>query len=250
MTESDDKPSFEQNLRDYLTRFISAPRPSRGRSVRGAVLLISITSGVVVAGLIVAGGLALANHRGSATPPTGTSTASPSIAPTPATTPTPSPSSSPNAQACGTSQLRLILVRSNPSNAQQASAILGLINISTATCELEGYPGIALFGGSGLPLRVAFVRGEIYEIPDPGEQVVVLTPRGTAYFGIGWIIIDGGSVGLACVDASRLEVTLPTQSGALSLPVSINQICPPGSNLPQTPQLGVTAIGPPSAFSG
>ncbi len=122
------------------------------------------------------------------------------------------------------------------------------MNVSTTTCELEGYPGIALYGGSGQPLRVTVVRGQIYEIQDPGEQMVLLSPRGTAYFGIGWIVVDGASAGPACVDASSLKVTLPNQPGALSLPVSINQICPPGPNLPQIPQLGVTAIGPAGAF--
>jgi hypothetical protein len=62
--------------------------------------------------------------------------------------------------------------------------LLRLTNASRAGCALRGYPGVALSGSNGVPLRFTYRRGGGQMLTSSPPTRVWLRPGATAYLGI------------------------------------------------------------------
>ncbi|HEY7324329.1 MAG TPA: DUF4232 domain-containing protein [Streptosporangiaceae bacterium] len=103
-----------------------------------------------------------------------------------------------------------------------------LRNTSSASCRLQGYPGMLLLGGNGqaLPTTVVRVVSGAYLIPAVVPHRVALQPGALASFDLQY---GDNPVGVqasepyaqACPSAASAEVTLPNATGHSVVPVSM-----------------------------
>jgi hypothetical protein len=85
---------------------------------------------------------------------------------------------------CLSSQLRLSVGQQVPERTQQNALLLRLKNVSRAGCALRGYPGVALSGSNGVPLRFTYRRGGDQMLTSAPPTRVWLRPGAAAYLGI------------------------------------------------------------------
>jgi Protein of unknown function (DUF4232) len=115
-------------------------------------------------------------------------------------------------------------------NGKYRAVKLAFDNQGLTSCHLSGYPSIALLDKSGTPvasivvdrvtvstLSAQLVQGPVQAAtPKPAAQVL-LTPKGEAWFQIGWSTGDG------CPVVSRISVSAPgdTESFTVNHPLTV-----------------------------
>jgi uncharacterized protein DUF4232 len=90
----------------------------------------------------------------------------------------------PYGSTCQPAALRLSLGPPVSGATSQYVTMLALTNVSAAGCDLDGYPGVAVLGGTGavLPFDVRWGGGQMLTRSVPA--LVPLAPGATAYLGI------------------------------------------------------------------
>jgi hypothetical protein len=149
-----------------------------------------------------------------------------------------SPSSSTSTTVAPTTSTTTTVVR--PANCQPAelhmvaSMISGgagtiemlvtMANTSSATCTMEGYPGIQLLSASGSPIPTTVVRGGGPEYPTPAANAppapVSLAPEQSAAFSFSYSDVPVGNE-TSCPTSARAEVTPPNDTAYAVIPMQI-----------------------------
>jgi hypothetical protein len=188
------------------------------------------------------------SHVGSQAPmPTPTTATLPPTTTTlppypPATIPGPAPAVTPT--TCSTQQLSLQADPKNPDLPVFSGASIAMfyvINISSTSCTIEGYPVVTVLS-DGNPVSLRILAGDAGPIQDPGATAVILTPQATAYFGFEWgsRANPTGEPGgpNSCPVATELEISIG--GGILqTAPNLTGWVCPGGAT--------VTSFAPPTA---
>lgn len=113
---------------------------------------------------------------------------------------------------CQPSQVRLAAGPRVSEATQQHTLLLVIRNISTASCALRGYPGIALLT-DGVRLPFSHRDGGDQMLTSRPPTVVIVPPRADAYVAIN----KNACVTFTRQIATRLELRLPGDLAALSL---------------------------------
>ena len=95
--------------------------------------------------------------------------------------------------------------------------ILTLTNTGHRSCALDGYPGLGLQDRHHRAVPSHTFWGPTWFDPDPGRQLIVLSPGETASASLAWT--SGALLGNA-VFAAYLVVTPPDDYGHLVIPLS------------------------------
>ena len=95
--------------------------------------------------------------------------------------------------------------------------ILTLTNTGQRSCSLDGYPGLGLLDRAHRAVPSHTFWGPTWFDPDPGRQLIVLSPGETASADLAWT--SGALLGHA-VFAAYLIVTPPDDFGHLVIPLS------------------------------
>jgi hypothetical protein len=103
-----------------------------------------------------------------------------------------------------------------------------LRNTSSASCRLEGYPGLQLLDGNGHPLPTTVVRAVsgAYLFPAVGPHSVALAPGAAGSFDLQYYNSPVGAAAnqpyaTACPAATQVVVTMPNSAGHSVVPVSM-----------------------------
>jgi hypothetical protein len=110
-------------------------------------------------------------------------------------------------------------VRANGTNGA-AGTIHGawlFTNLSAKACDLDGYPGIQLYGRRGRPIPTTVKRN----LP-PAPSHVKLLPGGSATFYSSYSDVPSGST--PCPTSAVIQITPPNASGSLFIPAQL-QAC-------------------------
>lgn len=110
---------------------------------------------------------------------------------------------------CGAADLRIV---QSGSSGQMGTGerTFALTNTSSAPCTLYGYPGLLLLGPTGVAVPTNTVRGGGLSFESIGPSTVVLAPRDTAYFNVGYS--DVTTVNTTCSTGTAIQVIPPTGS--------------------------------------
>jgi hypothetical protein len=174
---------------------------------------------VMVAAWVVAG--CTSPHRAASRPRTtapSASTAPPSSSaePTPTTTaiePTTTiePSLGLRLPRCHTNQ---VTVRGGSASvgAGNVVAVYVLENTSATTCRVFGYPGLQMLDSHHRPVPTTVTRGA-YMFPAKAPSRVIVLPRGSASFSIGYREVPSGEepASVQCVPSTYVEITPPDE---------------------------------------
>jgi len=169
----------------------------------------------LIFGAVVLGAVALAgcsSPRGSAsssTGPTTTATGAPSTTTAPTTTPT----TTTTIPGCTGQNYSLSLLGSQGA-AGTSELTLGLRNTASATCPLEGYPGVQLLDAAGTQLTTTVVSGDGQAFTDFAPAPVAVGPGQSAYVNLGYSDVPTGGQ-TSCPTAAALELVPPGTSTAL-----------------------------------
>ena len=132
------------------------------------------------------------------------------------------------AAACRTSQLQLALGPLVSEMTQQNTLVLVLHNISAATCDLRGYPRIALLNKHGSPLPFTYRDRGDQELTGSPPTTVVLAAAARAYLAIN----KNACVEHATAVVTRISVSPPGQTRPITRTLQgrrpIPDYCPPG----------------------
>ncbi|HUY99422.1 MAG TPA: DUF4232 domain-containing protein [Thermomicrobiaceae bacterium] len=124
---------------------------------------------------------------------------------------------------CQPAQLRAGVGSSNGATGHILT-VFTLMNTSTATCTLYGYPGMQLLDGSGNPLPTTVHRGGAgspFALLDDPAQLVYLAPGDSASFDVGFAHIPSGAYP-NCPVSAQLEITPPNDYSQLTIPAMID----------------------------
>ena len=90
-------------------------------------------------------------------------------------------------------------------------------NVSAKACDLDGYPGIQLYGRRGRPIPTTVKRN----LP-PAPSHVKLLPGGSATFYSSYSDVSSGSA--ACPTSAVIQITPPNATASLFIPAQL-QAC-------------------------
>jgi len=128
---------------------------------------------------------------------------------------------------CGQSQIG-IAATGNGAGLGHVGVLFTLRNTSSASCRLDGYPGMQLLGSNGQPLPTTVVRAGTgaYLFPAVAPHRVAMPPGATASFDLQYGDSPVGAqanepYARACPQATSAEVTLPNVSDHSVVPVSM-----------------------------
>lgn len=99
-----------------------------------------------------------------------------------------------------------------------------MTNASSATCTMQGYPGMQLLSSSGAPITTTVVRGQAH-FPNPSANeapaAISLAPGATARFSIQYSDVPVGDE-TSCPSSAKSEVTPPTDTayGVMTLKIA------------------------------
>jgi Protein of unknown function (DUF4232) len=95
--------------------------------------------------------------------------------------------------------------------------ILTLTNTGQWSCSLDGYPGLGLLDRAHRAVPSRTFWGPTWFDPDPGRQLIVLSPGETASASLAW---TSGALRGSAVFAAYLMVTPPDDFSHLVIPLS------------------------------
>lgn len=125
-------------------------------------------------------------------------------------------------EACDSSNLSVTEIAAAV-NGNYRAVKLAFNNLGAAPCKLGGYPSISLLDENGAPVASVVVdrvtaytlSAELAQKAMPAaispDAVVVLAPKGEAWFQLGWASGDG------CPAVSRISVSAPGASESFSI---------------------------------
>jgi hypothetical protein len=220
---------MDEALRDLLRRKADEMPSPRGdvppAMLRRARMRIARNSAAVAALVLVlvAGALtgyrafAGSNAEGPAGRPSAPAGVHPTHSPPAHTSPSPSnsPSGSPAAARCTVGQLHVAVAGSGGA-AGSIRVEVSMTNASSATCTLQGYPGMALLRGSSV-LHTDVVRGSSVVVPPIRVRLVTLAPGTVASYVFGYS--DVPTNGQTCPSSDGLEVTPPNAFNHATVPL-------------------------------
>lgn len=183
-----------------------------------------------LAGLCLGGLVLAACSTGSTASPKHTATTSTtSTSTTPSTTTSTSTSTSTNSSSgssttttvpggsrCMSPGLSASFVGSNGA-AGTIEATLALKNVSSASCTLDGYPGLGLLGPGNTALPTNVVRKGHFNFTSMSPSTVMLASGQSAYFNIGYSDVPSGTQA-SCPTSVSLLVTPPNSYSSLTIP--------------------------------
>lgn len=199
------------------------PGRRRARSSRSLLAVGALGLAALLAGC--SSGPPSASHTSTKhTKPTTTTRPAHSSATTsttvPPTTSTTAPATS--STLCQPSQLDLA-VAGQTGAAGTLTTTVGMTNASSATCTMQGYPGMQLLSSSGTPIPTTVVRGQAH-FPNPSANaapaLVSLTPGATARFSIQYSDVPVGGQ-TSCPSSAKSEITPPTDTGHAVMTLNI-----------------------------
>jgi hypothetical protein len=174
-----------------------------------------VAGGVALAGALALTGCSSNSSSSSSTTTSSSSTTSSSAAPTSTTASGPA--------LCQPSQLQFSIGSSNGAAGTIESG-LTLKNISTTTCQLDGYPGMQLFDANGNALPTNVVRGGgpqlMPAIANSPPTVVVLGPQQQAGFSLSYSDVPVGSQ-TSCPTSAKARVTPPNDTAFAEVALKI-----------------------------
>ena len=181
-------------------------RPAVGPRARWLVLGAAALCGGALAGCSSPPGSASSSSTGP--PTTGTRPA-----PSTTTAPTTTPTTTTTVPGCTGENYALSLLGSQGA-AGTFEVTLGLRNTSSASCPLQGYPGVQLLDATGNELTTTVVSGDGQAFTDFAPAPVVVGPEQSAYVNLGYSDVPTGSA-TSCPTAAALELIPPGTSTAL-----------------------------------
>jgi len=119
---------------------------------------------------------------------------------------------------CAASQLSLGPLRTGAASGEVLYTV-AVVNRSTTTCSLAGFPRLSLLGAGGVALAAPVRQGVAALSQSQAVRPVVLAPRGTASVTVGFA--EDPSDAAACPPARGLALGLPGAAGSLSLGVPL-----------------------------
>lgn len=115
--------------------------------------------------------------------------------------------------AAGPGRCRTSELRATASSAGVAAGSVGQTitwhSTATASCSLDGYPGLLMLDAQGRPLTTVVHRGSGTTVAARPVTLVTLSPGGTASFDLGYHDATGFSGAAPCPTSAQLEVTAP-----------------------------------------
>lgn len=126
-------------------------------------------------------------------------------------------------------------------------AIVGVRNLGSASCSLNGYPSISLIDDRNQPLATvkADTGPSSYFRSGQTPALVTLPPQGRAWFDIAWNVVpheaDGETV---CPTAARVRMTAPNDTSPVWLD---HPLTPCGGVVHVTPFRSVAEPAPPAS---
>jgi uncharacterized protein DUF4232 len=160
---------------------------------------------------------------------------------TPTTTTTTATSASAPAPPCRGTELTASVQRSGGMSSH-ALRVVALTNVSTVSCRVIGYVGLAAVGHSGaeadhdLALRVDPGGSPIMD--DPGRRPVDLAPNQSAYFGISTGLAYGGGATVITITELWILLAEADEPGPVLLTLELPATAPTGEPIP----VAVTAL--------
>jgi Protein of unknown function (DUF4232) len=169
-----------------------------------------IVTSLVLAGIATAAGCS--SPTPSATPPSNATTTT--TAPAKATTTTPTSTTSTVPGCTGSNYTLSILGTQGAAGTFEVT--FGFRNTSSATCPLDGYPGIQLLGSGGADIATDTVEGGGPSFTTFAPSTVEVAGGATAYFNMGYSDVTTGTE-TSCPTATAIEATPPGTSTALQV---------------------------------
>lgn len=207
--------------RDAFGRAIAAIDEGGRRPQRRMPLAIAAATAVALAALLVAVLLLGIRQSPTGSTPAGTISAPPttSVSPTPSEPPVAVPNRpAPTLARCHASDLsgeRAAIGAAMGS----AYSLYRLTNTSQHSCTMYGFPGLQLLDAQNQPLLTT-TRWSDGRLAQPGPVLVRLEPGQQAHFHLAVGTVPDGTKP-ACVSASKLLVTPPDETTALTITVGI-----------------------------
>lgn len=163
-------------------------------------------AGIVVGVVIVGVGSFFAGRETATTAPARTTTTTSTSARAATTTTTSTTSTTVVTATCQMSELDITQTGGGGA-AGTDERTFSLVNTSTSTCTLYGYPGLLLLGPSATAEPTTVDRGGGLTFENVAPSTVTLAPGATAYFNVGY-----SDVTPPCSTATAAEVTPPTNT--------------------------------------
>ncbi len=183
--------------------------------------------GIIVASIIVAGGLVVGGfflsewHSNSSNNANNSNNGGNTPAPTPSPTPTPAPPKPTTATTCNADELSLSTAENGGSGAGTLSQNIVLTNTGNRQCTLYGYPGVSLVNGNGNQVGLPADR-----VTDVTEKTVTLNVGASVTAAVYYPEAGNFNPG-TCIDgAAKLRVYPPNDTGYLSVATTITTWCP------------------------
>lgn len=203
---------------------------ARRLSVAGA-LAAALLGAAACAGQVAAAPVAAAPTITAPTVTTSTSAPAPAPSSTTSTSPVATQSSSaaaPHASAsstpvatngpapCGNGDLQIFFGYGTQSEPDQAAAVV-FVNISSHTCTMRGYPGVAIAGDGKVINATRVLNGSRGNLPPlSSPPLVTLAPKATAYAVVQWVLGTGnGATGCVPAITGDFEATAPNTTGTV-----------------------------------
>lgn len=197
---------------------------------RGAVRARGLRVGAAATG-VAAMGMVGAACGGGPTPSGGAGPGTTSAPPSPTTS---TPATATHCQAGGLS--------GSVEGAQGAAGTIEVTvqvrNTGTASCTLEGYPGVLLVDANGAELHTSVIRGGTYGFTALTPASVTIAPQSPAFLNIGYSDVPSGHA--PCEAAASLWITPPEDVDHVVVTVQ-STVC--GGMLSVSPFLGAGSPG-------
>ena len=124
---------------------------------------------------------------------------------------------------CGTEELSAQLKPGSPGAGQRYATVV-LTDISTHSCTLGGYGGLALLGGPGNG-----VPTDLRRVASPAPRTLTLSPGGSARSLLHWTVIQAADEPATCEPTGvTVVVTPPDRTTALLRPWTFGAVCQHG----------------------
>ncbi|NNN10406.1 MAG: DUF4232 domain-containing protein [Acidimicrobiaceae bacterium] len=177
----------------------------------------------------------LAACGSASTAPTTTTTSSTTTSTTTSTTST--TSTTVYSSNCSSSEVTATLGLKEAAAGSVALPV-AIKNTTSQSCTISGYPGLQMVAASG---KIPTVVAQSSSVSVPSEPVTSITinPGASAYFILGFSDSTGYS-GVSCPTSSSIEITLPGDTKALSVAVSVS----PYGGTVQNLQCGLIHVTP------
>jgi heme/copper-type cytochrome/quinol oxidase subunit 2 len=183
--------------------------------------VIATGAATVAAAVLLA---ACSSGPGHANTTTTTEAPTTTSAPTTTTTEAPTTTSAPTTTTSPTTKCQLAGLHIAHTGSEGAAGTeentFSIANVSSTTCTIYGYPGMALLDASGNMLPTNVVRGGGTGATDMAPSTVTLPPGSTAYFNV--TSSDVTTATTTCSSGAQVEVTPPTNTTHVTLSVAID----------------------------